>query len=169
MAEIKRVVADPAVAPRLNDLLNAEGKRLVAALGDDEFGLGVPLSDEAGCRNPSRSGYGIPLMTLGQSRTFYPDFLAWTDDTVFGLDTKGGHIIQGELGRKLLAIAPHPRAKRRLAIRLISPGHWSSASTRESGEGFTVWSLGAGNALKPMQTTSVSEAVALALASGRDA
>lgn len=31
--------------------------------------------DETGhdwCRNPSRSGYGIPLITLGATRTFYP-------------------------------------------------------------------------------------------------
>ena len=27
------------------------------------------------CRNPSQSGYPIPLLSPGQSRTFYPDFL----------------------------------------------------------------------------------------------
>ena len=46
VTEIKQVVADPVAGPRLNDLLNAETGRLIAALGADEFGLGVPLSDE---------------------------------------------------------------------------------------------------------------------------
>ena len=46
VTEIKQVVADPAAGPRLNDLLNAETGRLIAALGADEFRLGVPLSDE---------------------------------------------------------------------------------------------------------------------------
>ena len=39
--------------------------------------------DETGydwCRNPARSGYGIPLITLGATRNFYPDFLVWVDE-----------------------------------------------------------------------------------------
>jgi hypothetical protein len=46
VTEIKQVVANPAAGPRLNDLLNAETGRLIAALGADEFRLDVPLSDE---------------------------------------------------------------------------------------------------------------------------
>ena len=46
VTEIKQVAADPAAGPRLNDLLDAEAGRLIAALGEDEFGLGVTLSDE---------------------------------------------------------------------------------------------------------------------------
>jgi len=38
----------------------------------------LDATDHPWCRNPSRSGYGIPLITLGRIRTFYPDFLVWT-------------------------------------------------------------------------------------------
>jgi hypothetical protein len=34
-------------------------------------------SDVTWCRNPPRSGFGIPLLSPGQSKVFYPDFLAW--------------------------------------------------------------------------------------------
>jgi type III restriction enzyme len=52
----------------------------------------------AWCRNPSRSGFGIPLLSLGQSKTFYPDFLVWKGKNVFALDTTGEHILEGKLG-----------------------------------------------------------------------
>lgn len=47
LSEIKRVVADPAADPTLNDLLNAEAGRLVESLAGDEFDLGAPASNEA--------------------------------------------------------------------------------------------------------------------------
>ncbi|HET9853135.1 MAG TPA: hypothetical protein VFP56_11600 [Candidatus Limnocylindrales bacterium] len=46
VTRIKQVAADPAAGPMLNDLLDAEAGRLIAALGGDEFGLGVTLSDD---------------------------------------------------------------------------------------------------------------------------
>jgi hypothetical protein len=46
LTEIKRLVADPAAGPRLNDLLNAEAGRLIAALAGDEFDPAVPPSNE---------------------------------------------------------------------------------------------------------------------------
>jgi hypothetical protein len=46
LTNIKRVVADPAAAPTLNDLLNVEAARLVDALAGDEFDPRVPASDE---------------------------------------------------------------------------------------------------------------------------
>jgi hypothetical protein len=46
LTEIKRLVADPAAGPRLNDLLSAEAGRLIAALAGDEFDPAAPPSNE---------------------------------------------------------------------------------------------------------------------------
>lgn len=115
------------------------------------------------CRNPSRSGFGIPLLTPGQSRTFYPDFLVWKGRTVFALDTTGEHILESKLGRKLLSIEPHPRSRARLVVRLISTGRWNAQPQRESAEGFTVWSLGNANALQTAHVASLAEAARLSI------
>jgi hypothetical protein len=47
----------------------------------------------AWCRNPSQGGFGIPLLDRGNTRTFNPDFLVWTEKTVVAIDTKGDHLI----------------------------------------------------------------------------
>ena len=47
LAEVKQVVADPAASPRLNDLVNDEAGRLIAALAGSEFDLGSAPSNEA--------------------------------------------------------------------------------------------------------------------------
>jgi type III restriction enzyme len=46
-------------------------------------GAGVPWF-----RNPPRSGYGIPLVDIGDTETFYPDFIFWTGNAVVCVDTK---------------------------------------------------------------------------------
>lgn len=115
------------------------------------------------CRNPSRSGFALPLLSPGQSKSFYPDFLVWRGSNVFALDTTGEHILESKLGRKLLAIEPHPKSKIKLLVRLISRGHWNDQPQRESGEGFTVWSLGHANALHPIHVGTMTEAIKASL------
>jgi type III restriction enzyme len=115
------------------------------------------------CRNPSQSGFPIPLLARGQSRTFYPDFLVWKGKYVYAIDTKGEHILESELGRKLLAITPAPGAKLSLLVRLVSPGKWDKGLQRITGEGFTVWALGQSNALKPLHCANLGEAVRVSL------
>lgn len=117
----------------------------------------------AWCRNPPRSGFPIPLLSPGQTEKFYPDFLVWRGRNVFALDTTGEHILAEKLGRKLLAIEPHPRGKSTLWVRLISAGNWNNQPVRVSGEGYTVWSLGHGNALNPIHCSTVAEAVKVSL------
>ena len=73
------------------------------------------------------------------------------------MDTKGEHILESELGRKLLAISPAAKAKQQLLIRLISRGKWDNKPQRTSGEGFTVWALGHANALKPIHCETLAE------------
>ncbi|MBO0791247.1 MAG: DEAD/DEAH box helicase family protein [Ktedonobacteraceae bacterium] len=115
------------------------------------------------CRNPSQSGYGIPLLSLGQNKAFYPDLLAWKGKYIFALDTKGEHLLQSEVGRKLLVVVPHPKAKVSLLIRLISKGTWDKTPQRSSGEGYTVWALGHPNALKPIHCPTLEIAVKTSL------
>ena len=117
------------------------------------------------CRNPPRSGFGIPLLSPGQSNFFYPDFLAWKAKNVFALDTKGEHILESDLGRKLLAIEPNPKTKARLLVRIISRGHWDDHPQRVSADGFTVWALGHANALKPIHCATMAEAAKTCLRS----
>ena len=56
------------------------------------------------CRNPSRTGYPIPLITLGSTRNFYPDFLIFNQNKIFAVDTSGEHLIKDKVDRKLLNI-----------------------------------------------------------------
>jgi hypothetical protein len=56
-------------------------------------------------RNPVFSGYGIPLLSQGFTKKFYPDFLVWVDEeTVVALETTGRKLLADKLDRKLFAI-----------------------------------------------------------------
>ena len=57
-------------------------------------------------RNPSRSGYNIPLISVGPTRNFYPDFLVWKGKDVFAIDTTGGHLLKEKTGASCLSIEP---------------------------------------------------------------
>jgi type III restriction enzyme len=58
-------------------------------------------------RNPATSnqGYGIPLpKKVGDSSTFYPDFLIWLKDTCWAVDTTGRHLLDEKVRGKLVAL-----------------------------------------------------------------
>ena len=92
------------------------------------------------CRNPSRSGYGIPLISIGNTRHFYPDFLVWREDDVLAIDTTGGHLLADKTGRKLLSIAPPKGEAGRLIVRFVSEGKWDAQLQQLDTAGYTVWS-----------------------------
>ncbi|HEU0018927.1 MAG TPA: hypothetical protein VFQ14_01420 [Thermoleophilaceae bacterium] len=129
-----------------------------------QFADAIDTKGLSWCRNPSQSGYHIPLVSLGRTRNFYPDFLVWKDDDVFALDTTGGHLLHEKAGRKLLAIAPPNRGGGRLIVRLISPGHWNANIEQIDSGGFTVWALKQDRSLRPTKVYTVAEAVECALA-----
>lgn len=93
------------------------------------------------CRNPSQSGYGVPLITIGTTRTFYPDFLVWKDKVVFAIDTKAGNTLPEGAGRKLLRIQPPTGAKDRLIFRFFSEGTWTGPTEQQKRDGFTIWGI----------------------------
>lgn len=152
------VMVDPTAATAFNNALHQSYSGLNKTL-ELPFAQELDKVGISWCRNPPRSGFGIPLLSPGQSTAFYPDFLAWRGKAVFAMDTKGEHILENELGRKLLAIEPHPKAKSRLLVRLISKGYWDDRPQRQAADGFTVWSLGHANALKPIHCGTMAEAV----------
>ncbi len=121
-------------------------------------GFGLPW-----CRNPSRSGYGIPLITIGKTRTFYPDFLVWSNDHVFALDTTGSHLLADKTGRKLLSIRPVRNIAGQLWVRFISQGKFENELTQIDNEGFTVWGLKQDGTLRRSHVETMHEAVQRAL------
>ncbi len=123
--------------------------------------LGVPWF-----RNPSRSGYRIPLISLGPTRNFYPDFIAWKDDDVFAIDTTGGHLLKEKTNRKLLSILPAIGASGQLLVQFVSEGRWNSDVVQEDSAGYTVWGRKPDNSLRATHVDSIEAAVERALVSG---
>jgi type III restriction enzyme len=96
-------------------------------------------------RNPATSnqGYGIPLpKKVGDSSTFYPDFLIWFKDTCWAVDTTGRHLLDEKVRGKLVSLET-PR------MALVVRGEVDLGSgSREGKDG---WSLVIGRAnLKPI-------------------
>jgi type III restriction enzyme len=114
-------------------------------------------------RNPSRSGYNIPLISVGPTRNFYPDFLVWKGKDVFALDTTGGHLLKDKTGRKLLAIAPAKATGGRLMVKLVSEGKWNTDVEQEDSDGYTVWGLKQDRSLRATHVDSVAAAVSRSL------
>lgn len=92
-------------------------------------------------RNPSRSGYGIPLISVGPTANFYPDFLIWTAERVICVDTKGPHMVHETARRKLLRIRPAKEGSR-LDVQFVSNGKYDNHLEQKHSSGFTCWGLG---------------------------
>ncbi len=115
------------------------------------------------CRNPSRSGYGIPLISIGSTKSFYPDFLVWKKNNVFAVDTTGGHLLGEKTGRKLLTIAPPSSKAGRLIVRFVSEGRYNTQLQQEDTSGYTVWGQKQDGSLKATKVEEISEALDKAL------
>jgi type III restriction enzyme len=94
----------------------------------DSFGKGI------WCRNPSSSvdGWSLPLPAkVGDSNSFYPDFLWWVKKSCFAIDPTGRQILEEKIRGKLLALN-NPR------IALVTRGRITSQWTRTESEGWTL-------------------------------
>jgi type III restriction enzyme len=105
-----------------------------------EFAQHIDKTGLVWCRNPARTGYGIPLISIGTTSKFYPDFLIWNDDEVIAVDTKGEHLLLEAAGRKLLHVRAHKQVPITLQIRFVSKGKFNEHVQQESRDGFTLWS-----------------------------
>ncbi len=96
-------------------------------------------------RNPTTDaqGFGIPLpKKVGDSSTFYPDFLIWKKDACWAVDTTGRHLLDEKVRGKLVALETP-----RMALVVRGTVDLGSGS-REGKEG---WSLVLGRPnLKPI-------------------
>lgn len=104
-----------------------------------EFAQEIDKTGATWCRNPARTGYGIPLITLGATNTFYPDFLVWHSDDVLAVDTKGEHLLTEAAGRKLLNVRPHKDVSTQLHVRFVSRGKFSEKIEQQDRDGYTLW------------------------------
>ncbi|MCL4635717.1 DEAD/DEAH box helicase family protein [Burkholderia sp.] len=93
-------------------------------------------------RNPSSGGFSIPLLTEGDTASFFPDFLVWKGNTVFCLDTKGGHLLTDAVARKLFDI--HDGGKHKVQVRFVSEGRQSKLGEKATKGGYTVWKMKSG-------------------------
>ncbi|EYT52562.1 hypothetical protein H483_0117820 [Dietzia sp. UCD-THP] len=123
------------------DGLNELERRFARAL--DETGL--PWA-----RNRSQTGYKIPLVSLGQTVWFFPDFIIWAGDAVICVDTKGEHIVESDARRKLLAIKPHAKVPTTVEVKFVTEGTWKVDGTPAGKDGFSVWELGSGRDLRAL-------------------
>ena len=101
-------------------------------------------------RNRSQTGYKIPLISLGQTIWFFPDFLVWLDDEVICVDTKGQHLVETDSRRKLLTIEPHKGVPTIVSVKFVTEGKWKTDGTPDSKDGYSIWELGSGQALRTL-------------------
>jgi type III restriction enzyme len=86
-------------------------------------------------RNPTTGsqGYGVPLpKKVGDSLTFYPDFLIWRKGVCWAVDTTGHHLLDAKVRGKLFALESPKMA---LVVRGIVD------LSRDSADGKEGWSL----------------------------
>jgi type III restriction enzyme len=136
--------------------LNTEEAELAQAI--DETGL-------PWIRNPSNGGYSIPLLTRGDTRNFFPDFLVWKDDVVYALDPKSRLLIGTDAGRKLMDIKDE-KGQRKVVVRLITKGKWDAATFKPDPSvksGYSVWSVNKHGIIRAQHCPSIKRAAEVCL------
>ena len=94
-------------------------------------------------RNPSSGGFHIPLLSEGDTSSFYPDFLVWKKDLVYCIDTKGGHLLSDAVARKLFDIKANGKTK--VLVRFITEGKQTELRGKALKGGYTVWKMKTGS------------------------
>ncbi|KGS49968.1 hypothetical protein X961_2977 [Burkholderia pseudomallei MSHR5613] len=115
--------------------------------------------DASGClwhRNPSAGGFAIPLLSEGDTSSFYPDFVVWSNGLVYCLDTKGGHLLSDAVARKLFDIQDAGTTKVR--VRFITEGTQNELRGKVSKGGYTVWKMKSGSPT-PIQVDDLKDAL----------
>ncbi len=107
-------------------------------------------------RNPSSGGFFIPLLSEGDTASFYPDFIVWKKGIIFCLDTKGGHLLSDAVARKLFDIKEEGKTKVR--VRFISDGKQSELRGKVVKGGYTVWKMKSQGPV-PIHVAHISAAV----------
>ncbi len=90
-------------------------------------------------RNPKDGYLQIPLLDGKGTATFNPDFIVWTDNTIFALDTKGKHLIMDESQRKLFYIEKVGGDGPDISVKFITEKKYDETGKVLDNNGFTVW------------------------------
>jgi type III restriction enzyme len=107
-------------------------------------------------RNSSAGGFHIPLLSEGDTASFYPDFIVWKDSMVYCLDTKGSHLLSDAVARKLFDI--QDGGKTEVQVRFISEGKQAELRGKAIKGGYTVWKMKSGSPT-PIHVDSLDKAV----------
>jgi type III restriction enzyme len=107
-------------------------------------------------RNPSSGGFYIPLLTEGDTSSFFPDFIAWKGKNIYCLDTKGGHLLSDAVARKLFDIQDDGKIK--IFVRFISEGKQTELRGKALKGGYTVWKMKSGTPT-PIHVATLDKAV----------
>jgi superfamily II DNA or RNA helicase len=79
------------------------------------------------CRNPSKTGYGIPIPEIGEGTTnFYPDFLLWSKGKkcLWAIDPKGAHLLNDAIRTKLMGISDVDDLPLKVRVAFIVEGEY---------------------------------------------
>lgn len=77
------------------------------------------------CRNPSKTGYSIPIPVIGEGTAgFYPDFLLWTDKCLWAIDPKGAHLINDAIQTKLMGVSDVDGLPLKIRVALVLQGEY---------------------------------------------
>lgn len=107
-------------------------------------------------RNPSSGGFHIPLLSEGDTASFFPDFIVWKGDLVYCLDTKGGHLLTDAVARKLFDIQEDGKTK--LLVRFVTEGKQTELRGKAIKGGYTVWKMKSGTPT-PIHLADLEKAV----------
>lgn len=107
-------------------------------------------------RNPSAGGFHIPLLSEGDTASFYPDFIVWKGNMVYCLDTKGSHLLSDAVARKLFDIQDSGKTKAQ--VRFISEGKQTVLRGKAIKGGYTVWKMKSGTPI-PIHVDDLDKAV----------
>ena len=107
-------------------------------------------------RNPSSGGFYIPLLSEGDTSSFYPDFIVWKKNLIYCLDTKGGHLLSDAVARKLFDIKEDGKTK--VLVRFITEGKQSELRGKAIKGGYTVWKMKSGSPT-PVHVDDLNKAV----------
>lgn len=95
------------------------------------------------CRNPSKTGYYIPIAELGEGTTkFYPDFLLWSKKCLWAIDPKGAHIANDAIHNKLMGVSDVDDMPLKVRVALTLKGRYvlgtNNRPQRQSADGYTL-------------------------------
>lgn len=128
--------------------------------GFNKFELAfAQVLDQAGPiwhRNLSSGGFHIPLLSEGDTASFFPDFIVWKENLIYCLDTKGGHLLSDAVARKLFDIQDGGKTK--VHVRFITEGKQNELRGKAVKGGYTVWRMKSGSPT-PIHVEDLEKAV----------